>query len=112
MAALVGMFGKSMAKSVAKSAARKVKSEARDMADDLKKEAIAKAKKYRNQAQAKATDYLDAQKRRIYATSRGAVYTNTVGGNKNYRPTPMYRNVPGSGVVTPMTRVPQMFTRR
>jgi hypothetical protein len=112
MAALAGMLGKSMAKSMAKSAARKVKSEARDMADDLKKEAIAKAKNYRNQAQAKATNYLDAQKHRIYETSRGAVYANTSGGNKNYRPTPVYRNVPGSNVVTPVTQVPQMFTRR
>ena len=123
MAALAGMLGKSMAKSMAKSAARKVKSEAedlkkeaiskaRDMADDLKKEAIAKAKNYRNQAQAKATNYLDAQKHRIYETSRGAVYANTSGGNKNYRPTPVYRNVPGSSVVTPVTQVPQMFTRR
>lgn len=108
MAALAGMLGKSMAKSMA----RKVKSEARDMADDLKKEAIAKAKNYRNQAQAKATNYLDAQKHRIYETSRGAVYAKTSGGNKNYRPTPVYRNVPGSSVVTPVTQVPQMFTRR
>lgn len=108
MAALVGMLGKSMAKS----AARKFKSEARDMADDLKEEAIAKAKNYRNQAQAKATNYLDAQNHRIYETARGAVYTNTSGGNKNYRPTPVYRNVPGSNVVTPVSQVPQMFNRR
>ena len=103
MAALAGMLGKSMAKSMAKSAARKVKSEARDMADDLKKEAIAKAKNYRNQAQAKATNYLDAQKHRIYETGRGAVYTNTRGGN---------RNVPGSNVITPVQQVPQMFNRQ
>ena len=108
MAALAGM----MAKSMAKSAARKIKSEAEDMADDLKKEAIAKAKNYRNQAQAKATNYLDAQKHRIYETSRGALYANTSGGNKNYRPTPVYKNVPGSNVVTPMTQVPQMFNRQ
>ena len=112
MAALAGMLGKSMAKSMAKSAARKVKSEARDMADDLKKEAIAKAKNYRNQTQAKATNYLDAQKHRIYETARGAVYTNTSGGNRNYRPTPVYRNVPGSNVVTPVQQVPQMFNRQ
>ena len=86
---------------LAKSAARKAKSRAKGMASDLTKE-----------AKKQATNYLDAQKHRIYETSRGAMYANTSGGNKNYRPTPVYRNVPGSTVVTPVTQVPQMFIRR
>jgi hypothetical protein len=112
MAAVAGMFAKSMAKGMAKSAARKVRSEA----EDFKKEAISKARNMandlKNQARARATNYLDAQKHRIYETARGAVYTNTSGGNRNYRPTPVYRNVPGSNVITPVNRVPQMFNRQ
>jgi len=86
---------------LAKSAARKAKSRAKGMASDLKKE-----------AKKQATNYLDAQKHRIYETGRGAVYTNTRGGNRNYRPTPVYRNVPGSNVITPVQQVPQMFNRQ
>lgn len=86
---------------LAKSAARKAKSRAKGMASDLTKE-----------AKKQATNYLDAQKHRIYETGRGAVYTNTRGGNRNYRPTPVYRNVPGSNVITPVQQVPQMFNRQ
>jgi hypothetical protein len=86
---------------LAKTAARKAKSRAKGMASDLKKE-----------AKKQATNYLDAQKHRIYETGRGAVYTNTRGGNRNYRPTPVYRNVPGSNVITPVQQVPQMFNRQ
>lgn len=46
------------------------------------------------------TNFLDNNKRRIYATSRGAMFTNMPGGYRNYRPIPMYRNVPGSKMVT------------
>lgn len=77
---------------LAKSAARKAKSGAKSMASDLKKE-----------TKKQATNYLDAQKHRIYETGRGAVYTNTRGGN---------RNVPGSNVITPVQQVPQMFNRQ
>lgn len=77
---------------LAKSAARKAKSGAKSMASDLKKE-----------AKKQATNYLDAQKHRIYETGCGAVYTNTRGGN---------RNVPGSNVITPVQQVPQMFNRQ
>ena len=64
----------------------------KSMASDLKKE-----------AKKQATNYLDAQKHRIYETGRGAVYTNTRGVN---------RNVPGSNVITPVQQVPQMFNRQ
>lgn len=46
------------------------------------------------------TNFLDNKKRRIYATSRGAMFTKMPGGYKNYRPTSMYKNVPGSKTVT------------
>lgn len=75
-----------LAKSVAKSAAKSVG-----------KAAVKKAK---NEAKNRATNYLDAQKHRIYETPRGAIFTNTNGGNKNYNPTPVYENVPGSNVTT------------
>jgi hypothetical protein len=46
------------------------------------------------------TNFLDNKKRRIYATSRGVMFTKMPGGYKNYRPIPMYKNVPGSKTVT------------
>jgi hypothetical protein len=46
------------------------------------------------------TNFLDNQRRRIYQTSRGAMFTRMPGGYRNYRPIPMYRNVPGSKIVT------------
>ena len=61
-----------------------------------------KAKAMTNTVRSRATNFLDAQKRRIFQTDRGAVYTNTSGGNRNYNPTPNYHNVPGSNVVTPL----------
>jgi len=105
MAALAGMLGKS----IAKTAARKIRSEAENTVRDLKKDAVSMAQDFRNQAQTRATNYLDAQKHRIYETSRGAVYSNTSGGNRNYRPTPSYMNVPGSNVIRPINNRPQMF---
>lgn len=98
-----------LAKKVAKAAAGKLRSEMSDMASDLKDDAMSRMRNFKNQARAQATNYLDAQKHRIYETNRGAVYTNTSGGNRNYRPTPVYRNVPGSNVVTPLNNRPPMF---
>jgi len=46
------------------------------------------------------TNFLDANRRRIYATSRGAMFTKMPGGYRNYNPTPKYKNIPGSNVVT------------
>mgnify|MGYP003625357281 FL=1 len=46
------------------------------------------------------TNFLDNKKRRIYATSRGKVFTKMPGGYKNYSPIPKYKNVPGSRNVT------------
>ena len=44
------------------------------------------------------TNFLDNKKRRIYATSRGAMFTKMPGGYKNYSPIPKYKNVPGTVV--------------
>jgi hypothetical protein len=60
------------------------------------------AKSAAKKGQNKATNYLDAKKRRIFESAKGAVFTNTSGGNKNYNPRAAYRNVPGSRVVTPL----------
>jgi len=102
MAALAGMMAKSMAKGMAKSAAREIRSEARDLAKDLKKEARGLAYDLKNQAKAAATNYVDAQKNRIYQTTSNAFYTKTGGGGRNYSPTPAYRNVPGTNVYRPL----------
>jgi len=102
MAALAGMMAKSMAKGMAKSAAYQIKSEARSMANDLKKEARGLAYDYRNQAKAAATNYVDAQRNRIYQTTGNAFYTKTGGGRRNYSPTPAYYNRPGTNVYRPL----------
>jgi Tfp pilus assembly protein PilP len=83
------LLAKTVAKSVGKAAVKKARKEAKEKVDNLK-----------DQAKNKATNYLDAKKRRIYETPRGAIFTNTNGGNKNYNPTPVYENVPGSNVTT------------
>ena len=70
---------------------------AKTVAKSVGKAAVKKARK---EAKNKATNYLDAKKHRIYETPRGAIFTNTNGGNKNYNPTPVYENVPGSNVTT------------
>jgi hypothetical protein len=54
----------------------------------------------RSRLRAMNTNFLDNQRRRIYQTSRGAMFTNMPGGYRNYNPIPRYRNVPGSGVTT------------
>jgi hypothetical protein len=46
------------------------------------------------------TNFLDSSKKRIYATSRGAMFTKMPGGYRNYKPIPKFRNVPGSKIVT------------
>ena len=46
------------------------------------------------------TNFLDNQRRRIYQTSRGAMFTKMPGGYRNYKPIPKYRNVPGSKIIT------------
>ena len=81
-----------------KVAAKQAKQEARAIAEDLKNN----ARQMANNMKASATNYLDAQKRRIYQTNRGAIYTNTSGGNRNYNPTPAYENKPGSNVIKPI----------
>ena len=81
-----------------KVAAKQAKKEARAIAEDLKNN----ARQMANNMKVSATNYLDAQKRRIYQTNRGAIYTNTSGGNRNYNPTPAYENKPGSNVITPI----------
>ena len=81
-----------------KVAAKQAKKEARAIAEDLKNN----ARQMANNMKASATNYLDAQKRRIYQTNRGAIYTNTSGGNRNYNPTPAYENKPGSNVIKPI----------
>ena len=83
------LFAKSVAKSVGKAAVKKAKKEAKGKIENLREE-----------AKDRATNYLDAKKHRIYETARGAIFTNTRGGNKNYNPTPVYKNVPGSKVTT------------
>jgi len=86
-----------LAKSVAKSAAKSV---GKAVVKKTKKEAKEKIQNLREEAKVRATNYLDAKKHRIYETPRGAIFTNTNGGNKNYNPTPVYKNVPGSNVTT------------
>ena len=102
MAALGGMVAKSMAKGMAKSAAHQIRREARGLAKDLKKEARGLAYDLKNQARAVATNYVDAQKNRIYQTTSNAFYTKTGGGGRNYSPTPAYHNVPGTNVYKPL----------
>jgi hypothetical protein len=85
-----------------KVAAKQAKKEARAIAEDLKNNARQMANNMKAGAKNMATNYLDGQKRRIYQTNRGAIYTNTSGGNRNYNPTPAYKNKPGSNVITPI----------
>jgi vacuolar-type H+-ATPase subunit E/Vma4 len=91
-----------IAKSMGKAAAKKAQREAKSAAQNLKKQALRKVNNLKNQARNRATNYLDSQKKRIFQSAKGAVFTNTRGGNKNYNPTPAFRNVPGSPVVTPL----------
>jgi hypothetical protein len=86
---------KPMFKAVAKSGKTYAKQAARDISNDLKNN----ARQLSANTKTMATNYLDSQKRRIYQTNRGAIYTNTSGGNRNYNPKPSYYNKPGSNVV-------------
>jgi F0F1-type ATP synthase membrane subunit b/b' len=90
--------GAKYGKAAAKQAGKQAKKEARAIAEDLKNN----ARQMANNMKASATNYLDNQKRRIYQTNRGAIYTNTSGGNRNYNPTPAYENKPGSNVIKPI----------
>jgi len=45
------------------------------------------------------TNFLDNQKRRIYQTSRGAMFINMPGGYRNYNPVAKYFNKPGSNTI-------------
>ena len=42
------------------------------------------------------TNFLDSSKKRIYATSRGAMFTKMPGGYRNYKPIAKYMNKPGT----------------
>jgi hypothetical protein len=44
------------------------------------------------------TNFLDSSKRRIYATSRGAMFTKIPGGYRNYKPNAKYMNKPGTNL--------------
>ena len=83
--------GKVYGKKYGKEIAQELKTEARSMAGNMK-----------NNARMLATNYVDAQKRRIYQSNRGAIYTNTANGNRNYNPTPAYYNEPGSNEYRPL----------
>ena len=45
-----------------------------------------------------STNFLDGKKRRIYATSRGAMFTKLPGGYRNYTPIAKYMNKPGTSI--------------
>ena len=98
-------YGKVAAKSgarygkvAAKQAKEELKREAREMSENLKNEAY----RLQNNLKATASNYVDTQKRRIYQTNRGAIYTNMNNGNRNYNPTPAYYNRPGSRTYRPL----------
>lgn len=44
------------------------------------------------------TNFLDSSKRRIYETSRGAMFTKMPGGYRNYKPIAKYMNKPGTSL--------------
>ena len=46
-----------------------------------------------------STKFLDGQKHRIYQTAKGAMFTHTPGGYKNYNPVAKYLNKPGSNII-------------
>jgi gas vesicle protein len=102
-------YGKVAAKSgakygkvVAKQAKEEIKKEAREMSENLKNEAYRLQNNLKATAKTMASNYVDAQKRRIYQTNRGAIYTNMSNGNRNYDPTPAYYNEPGTNTYRPL----------
>jgi hypothetical protein len=99
---VVAKQGKVYAKTTAVQAKQQIKKEARDMAENMKNNAFRLANNIRADAKTVATNYLDTQRRRIYQTDRGAIYTNTSNNNRNYDPTPAYHNVPGTNVYKPL----------
>ena len=94
--------GAKYGKTAAKQAKQQVKQEARAMAENMKNNAFRLANNIRADAKTVATNYLDTQRRRIYQTDRGAIYTNTSNNNRNYDPTPAYYNKPGSNEYKPL----------
>ena len=102
-------YGKVAAKSgvqygkvAAKQAKEELKREAREMSENLKNEAFRLQNNLKATARTMASNYVDAQKRRIYQTNRGAIYTNTSNGNRNYNPKPAYYNKPGTNTYRPL----------
>lgn len=77
--------GKQYAAAAGKIAAEEARGLARNIATDAT-----------IRAATKATNFLDAKKRRIYETATGSYYTNTRNGNRNYRPRAVYENVVGT----------------
>ena len=86
----------------AKQAKEELKREAREMSENLKNEAFRLQNNLKATAKTMASNYVDAQKRRIYQTNRGAIYTNMSNGNRNYNPTPAYYNRPGTNAYQPL----------
>jgi len=102
-AAAPGMFKSgakkafSAGKQYAVSAGKFAAEEARGLARNIVTNTTARAA-------AKATNFLDAQKRRIYETATGSYYTNTRNGNRNYRPRAVYENVVGTRNVNKLNK--------
>lgn len=94
--------GAQYGKIAAKQATEQLKSEARNMAANMKNEAFRLQNNLKAAAKTMASNYVDAQKRRIYQTTRGAIYTNTSNGNRNYNPKPAYYNKPGTNTYRPL----------
>ena len=94
--------GAKYGKVVAKQAKEEIKKEAREMSENLKNEAYRLQNNLKATAKTMASNYVDAQKRRIYQTNRGAIYTNMSNGNRNYDPTPAYYNEPGTNTYRPL----------
>ena len=102
-------YGKVAAKSgvrygkvAARQARDELKREAKEMAENMKNEAFRMQNNLKATAKTMASNYVDAQKRRIYQTNRGAIYTNMSNGNRNYNPTPAYYNKPGTNTYKPL----------
>jgi len=94
--------GAKYGKTAAKQAKAELKREAKEMAENMKNEAFRMQNNLKATAKTMASNYVDAQKRRIYQTNRGAIYTNMSNGNRNYDPTPAYYNKPGTNTYKPL----------
>src|SRR6056300_1209767 len=94
--------GKVYGKSAAKQAKEELKREAREMAENMKNDAFRMQNNLKATAKTMASNYVDARRRRIYKSNRGAIYTNMSNGNRNYNPTPAYYNRPGTNTYRPL----------